>query len=55
MKIFIILTPCVLKILGERVNRQSIVGDFGKIGNPVGVRVGGGGVDVLHSDITVTR
>lgn len=55
MKIFVILTPCVLKILGERVNGQSIVGDFGKIGNAVGVRVGGGVVDVLHNAITVTR
>lgn len=55
MKILILLIPCVLKILGERVNRQSIVGDFGKIMNAVGVRVGGGVVDVLHSAITVTR
>lgn len=54
MNIFVFLTPDIFKVFGERIDGQSVVGDFGKIKNAVGVRVGGV-VDVLHSAITVTR
>lgn len=51
MNIFIILTPDIFKVFGERVDRFSIVGDFGKIRNAVGIYVRGRVVNVFHSGI----